>query len=782
MALPLTILCIQSKGCEWLHDMNNFSKAVFPVTFVTVTIFLLFFGGVPGFRDGAHFYAPLFQYLHDELAAGRLPLWNPYENLGQPLAANPTTAFFYPGTLIALGISLVFRIAPHAVYAGYVGGHLLLALFLCYRLSRSWNCSREAATLAALCYALSGNILFQWNNVPFLVGAAWLPEAIRQADRILNRGKIRYAIGFGVVLTLMILGGDPQMAYNALLCAVIQGIMKNLSNKSEVQLFRFLFSIFRFPFLLFLLSGVITFFLAAVQILPAWELGMFSDRTSATHQQSVYSFSVPPWRFVEFLLPNAGGWQFPENARWFSALPFDNEIWVPSFYMGLLPIILALSAFYYRQSNINESRFNTPIWVAIIIFLFFALGSLGNWFFVYPALTYLPGYGMFRYPAKLLVVATLMLAILAAFGFDRLQQDSKFRRHIQLVLYFYFVPVLFVLIIVLFRIENVPVIPSWKVPNCPLFGPFNTETARTGLLFTAFSVSFCILAANRILQRKSVLFLLLPIVAFDLVAANTWMLATVPNHERNPVLLFSDDIATKKNVPARIYRFPVWYPPEFETNSSKQRLAEAICWDKISFFPKYTLPLRIGVVDVQGTLMPNDYAAVAGKLRSEWKYGEPGTFIFETHLARLGVQYVITPKQVQLHAKRYDWTKDVSLWAIPNPLERNYVLFEPNRLVLDISLLKPETIIILEQYWRGWRAFLESGEEVPIKRVEDVFRGVDLPAGNHRLTMIYDPPLFKLGAVLSLIGIVLTLTLFFLNVPDRTGKTGRTFCFIILLF
>ncbi|MDR3196859.1 MAG: hypothetical protein LBU34_03225, partial [Planctomycetaceae bacterium] len=721
--------------------MQDFSKAVFPITFLFVVVFLLFFSGTPGFRDGAHFYAPLFQYLYEEVAAGRLPLWNPYENLGQPLAANPTTAFFYPVTLLTLGISVFFQIDSLTAYTGYVAGHFLLALFLCYRLARCWGCSRESATLVAFCYTFSGNVLFQWNNVPFLVGAAWLPEAVRQADRIIHRNKIRYAAGFGVVLAMMILGGDPQAAYNAILCAAVQWIAECRKRKQyqwkKLYYFPLQFPMFRFRLLLFLLSGVIVFFLAAVQILPAWELGTFSDRTLATHRQTIYSFSVPPWRLIEFLLPNAGGWQFPENARWFSALPFDNEIWVPSFYMGFFPVLLAIFSFCGHRrnvvTNVNRVRFNRRVFISVILFLIFALGSLGNWFIIYPVLTYLPDYGMFRYPAKLLVVATLMLALSAGAGFDRLHKEELFRQRVKFSLWFFYIPAFFVLIIVLFRINIFP-----NVPNCPLFGTFNTETARLGLLFTAISVFFFTFMIRLTILWKSAPHFLLLFVALDLLFANTWMFAAVPNSERNTETFFSKTIANSK-IPVRIYRFPVWYPAEFETTSSKQRLAEAICWDKISLFPKYTLPQRISVIDVRGTLMPKDYNAVAGKLRSEWKYGEPGNF--ETHLARLGVQYVVAPDHIQLNAERIDLSNNKSIWKIRNPFVLPYVLFEPNRLVLDVSLREAETVIISEQYWQGWRAFLENGTEIPVKRVEEVFRGVDLPAGKHRLTMIYDPPL-----------------------------------------
>ena len=120
-----------------------------------------------GYRDGAHFYYPLYRYVQEELAAGRLPLWNPYENLGQPLAANPTTALFYPGKLIFL-LPIDFTTAYH----WFTATHVLLAAFLAYRLVRAWRCSKEAAVLAGICYAFGGNVLFQHSNVPFLIGAA----------------------------------------------------------------------------------------------------------------------------------------------------------------------------------------------------------------------------------------------------------------------------------------------------------------------------------------------------------------------------------------------------------------------------------------------------------------------------------------------------------------------------------------------------------------------------------------------------------------------------------
>ncbi len=42
------------------------------------------------YRDAAHFYHPLFKYIAGQWGAGRVPLWNPSENLGTPLVAQGT--------------------------------------------------------------------------------------------------------------------------------------------------------------------------------------------------------------------------------------------------------------------------------------------------------------------------------------------------------------------------------------------------------------------------------------------------------------------------------------------------------------------------------------------------------------------------------------------------------------------------------------------------------------------------------------------------------------------
>jgi hypothetical protein len=160
-----------------------------------------------GFRDAGHFYYPLHQRIQQEWNAWRVPLWEQEENAGFPLLGNPTAAVFYPG-------KVVFAVLPYPWAARvYAVGHSVLAFVAMLVLSRFWGTSWVGAGLAALGYTFGVPILFQYCNIIYLVGAAWLPFGIRAADRWIRLGRRLGLIELAVVLTMEVLGGDLQAAY-----------------------------------------------------------------------------------------------------------------------------------------------------------------------------------------------------------------------------------------------------------------------------------------------------------------------------------------------------------------------------------------------------------------------------------------------------------------------------------------------------------------------------------------------------------------------------------------
>ena len=165
------------------------------------------------YRDAAHYYYPLYERVQKEWNEGRWPLWEPEENGGMPLLGNPTAAVLYPGKVI-------YALLPYPLAARlYVVCHTLIACAGAYVLLRAWETSRAGSALGALSYAFGAPILFQYCNVIFLVGAAWLPWGLRAIDRWLRLGRRAALLELALVLAFETLGGDPEVAYMTGLCA-----------------------------------------------------------------------------------------------------------------------------------------------------------------------------------------------------------------------------------------------------------------------------------------------------------------------------------------------------------------------------------------------------------------------------------------------------------------------------------------------------------------------------------------------------------------------------------
>ena len=173
----------------------------------------IFRGEQFAYRDAAHYYYPLYQRVQAEWDAGRWPLWEPEENSGMPLLGNPTAAVLYPG-------KLVFALFRYPLAARlYIMGHTLLAFAAMLALLRHWGTSWVGSTLGSLAYAFGGPVLFQYCNIIYLVGAAWVPLGFRAVDRWLRLGRRIALAELAVVLAMETLGGDPESAYLTGLCA-----------------------------------------------------------------------------------------------------------------------------------------------------------------------------------------------------------------------------------------------------------------------------------------------------------------------------------------------------------------------------------------------------------------------------------------------------------------------------------------------------------------------------------------------------------------------------------
>lgn len=388
------------------------------------------------YRDTAHFYFPLYRWMARCWGEGEPPLWNPLDNNGIPLVAESTAAGCYPGKLLfALPGDFVWR------FNWYVHLHLLLAAGGAYAMARCWHprstsprfpharadgpgscdaretdpsdppLSVTASGLVAVSYTWGGVVLFQTANVVFLVGAAWLPLATLAIHRTLSQRSVRWGVGLGICLAMMVLGGDAQLAYFCGLSALLYGVLlprRTAATNGRRSVASGLRHVATTGGLLMVaaVSGVA---LSAAQIVPSlpWTrqsdralftyprsiyevatylretaegdgdapgesaprgvagimAGLFGEPVRGEHHEQLYRFSVAPWRWLETVWPNLSGRSFPENHRWLTAIGGEDRIWVPSLYGGLLATVFCWSAWQLRAPQV---RVRWLSWLALL--------------------------------------------------------------------------------------------------------------------------------------------------------------------------------------------------------------------------------------------------------------------------------------------------------------------------------------------------------------------------------------------------------------------------------
>ncbi len=76
---------------------------------------------------------------------------------------------------------------------------------------------------------------------------------------------------------------------------------------------------------------------------------------------------------------------------------------------------------------------------------------------------------------------------------------------------------------------------------------------------------------------------------------------------------------------------------------------------------------------------------------------------------------------------------------------------------LEVSLAEPALLVLSSAHDPGWRASAD-GRELPIERVAHALQGLWLDAGEHEITLRYQPRSFALGALLA--GLALPILLF----------------------
>jgi Bacterial membrane protein YfhO len=352
------------------------------------------------YRDVFSYTYPRARFIHDVVRSGHLPYWNPYFSFGEPVLANPNFLFFYPTTLLIVLLPVRLAYCLHYVL------HFAWAAFGAYLLARRFEQSRLAAFFAAAAFAASGPLLSLGNLYNHVAAAAWIPWALLSTDYAV-RGRSRRAwILLAGIFALQFLAAEPFTLLATFALAAGQAAFEVMERRDH-RLRRILLVVGAFAAV-----GVLMLGLSGVGLLPALDV-LHRARRGATglpFAETVY-WSLHPLALAELVLPRLFGSVFDSPTLWTYVLAGRNQPYYVCIFIGFLPLFFAWLG--WSEGRDRRRHF---IAAAAMLLLLLACGRYTPLF----AEAYLlfPPLALVRFPAKLLVPATLLVTILSGWGVD----------------------------------------------------------------------------------------------------------------------------------------------------------------------------------------------------------------------------------------------------------------------------------------------------------------------------------------------------------------------------
>ncbi len=332
------------------------------------------------------------------LKRGVVLLWDPTVGTGSWLLAGGTHPrfpvisilhLFYPLNLVWLGLAERGGMISYEAFLGLHLFHYGLAAAFTYWYARVLGLDRFPATVSSIAFVFSGFMLAHFSHFTFIGTVVWLPAILGSVVRADQTERLRWGALGGTALGVAILAGAPQFGlYSALTVSGLAVLLvgrRLAAGRPWGRLARAC-----------LLVPVVAFGIAAVQLLPSWAVATGSHRAGLGFDWKTQG-SLPLSFLFQLGLPGA----LRPVTSWLNDETF--------FYPGILPIVLAGFALTLRWDW--RVGFHA---VLGLVALLMAFG--GHFTFYRVVFDLVPGFALFRIPARIMVLFNLAVAILAGVG------------------------------------------------------------------------------------------------------------------------------------------------------------------------------------------------------------------------------------------------------------------------------------------------------------------------------------------------------------------------------
>ncbi|MBN1813794.1 MAG: YfhO family protein [Anaerolineae bacterium] len=722
-----------------------------------------------GGGDLVSFLWPMYRFSARSLWAGEVPLWNPHLYSGAPYVADNQSGVFYPINLLAFAM---FGEPSYEVMEGLVVFHIWLAGATTFALLRGMGLRRPAALLGGIAFALSDLFVTHIGNLNLNATVAWLPLLLLLTHRALieeGRRSVSWAAGAGAVLAVAALAGHGQMLLLvglALAGYVVYRLAVEAIGDTKRRT-RLVNMCLRAALIVVIGMGG-----AALMLLPAREMTEHTGRGHLPYEEAT-AYSLSPKALVGLLAPGFYGR---------SATGFWGD-WdrVEVGYAGVATMVLAavgiglVGASWVAKFRVSGFKFQVrptcnlkpanlkPLFPAGFFVLLAAFGfllALGRYTPLYGLLyRYVPMFDQVRVPARMIVLADLGLATLAAYGLDRL-------------------------------LDKASPTATWAGLGAMaaglallVLGPGQARAVspdRVGQATTSIIVAAALLTLSGVLTwltrwRRWMAWLLVGLLAVDLVTLGS----TLEIEPNDPTLGFQhQDVVDFLRQDANFYRIEAtagaWQPDA--------ALVHGLYDIDGIFNPLGLAPYHAYLAVAKGERGAPLYNLLAAKYVLASKKQAPGDeHLVPVYTENPQIDVYLNTKALPMALLVYEahvvpshteaWN---ALFADFDPtktviLENNqveslseigeqklesedgtieFVRYGSNEIVLVVEMPTDGWLVLSEVYYPGWQTTVD-GERAEVLRADYAFRAATLPPGEHVVRMTFTPRSWKAGLAVS---------------------------------
>ncbi len=662
---------------------------------------------------------PMITFLMDQLHRGHFPLWNPFSYCGYPVFANIEACFFHPLVLVCAFIashtsanSLPMLLEWAVVLQVWAAG------IAAYHLFRNFGAGTIPAWTGAVIFQTGGYFASRAEHIGAMMAVAWMPLAWLAVFKLRHQFHAGWLAALAAALGMSILGGFPQPTLAVFVSTVVLALVLIL-----VRLAR--------PRLLAIVSGgcALGIALAAVQFLPTAQLT---------------GLSVAKYRAD--WLGNGGGlrWESlvslvsPDHYHIFDMSRFHGPgdptfLYLYCSLAGLALAIYGVTRWHNRCARV--------LGLMVLFGIFWMLGEhTAIWRLLYPLLPEKVRLGI--HPEYTYCMVSLGLAGLAAVGLESLRVAQAFRMAIGIVV-----------------AVDLFLVGSGRPMNCIAIKD------EPGVTRAAFDGSPALLSEIRRYVNRDY-----PPARIDAVDGDTkW--ATGGPIMQVPTANGVSPMALEHIIQLRLFLHPGerwgWnYPlenldsPVLDLMNVKYLVASQKASARLSLLPRFrdleTLPLDLELYE-NLSVLPRFF--LVHKVRQVASDREAGESVGRSLISFRDT--AITNQAVAgLNAAGAGDAGTVRV-----------IDYEPDSLQLAVRSSTAAFLVMAENYYPGWRAWVDGGR-VEIVRTDIAFRGLVVPAGNHQVAMRFQPLIFPVSLAISIVTALLLCVLAAWPRIARTSEPG----------